>query len=809
MSKRILLVLMITLSCTFLFVGCGGSDGKDGAAGTDGATVTDVTQSEEFTAAVDAAVAAATTADLAERTELESCSACHAATGTAHQTEYDKYDDASDFEIAITGVVLAAGDLTMTFTVTDSVTGEGMVFADADAFNDYFNQKTFYANPYDSAAETVGAGISFDTDTITPTATDGEYTITTDEGDVTLDPATDDGFAYAYIAEGELNTEGMTLYDNVSNTGYDFASAAVAGYTDKADVNGCIKCHGDPYMKHGYRAAVVDNLPDFIACKSCHYDSRDGGHRGWQLLVDDPQLYANLALNTTYPANSHDDVLSHIEELDEYDSTTGPAKKAEYDYKATVMNDVHMSHAKEFAYPQSMRNCITCHTSTQLTNEILVDANFTKETCISCHPITGGTSTTVHTDRSGNEYYIVDTTDWALETLVEEAGFAAHDFDSTCVNCHNTGNTYGAKTFAEIHTGYEPTVSTADGDKYADGVVVTIDDVTVDMTALTLTVEFSAASTITGVDAADIVPSVYVAGYGYDTKDFIVSNHDRDADGNRVGEFTFGDENPYFSSAVDNGDDWAVTFDLSALDADGYLTSGVIKRVEVAVAPELEVGDYTVGLNAPSVEVTLATGAFATADEIVDVTKCNDCHAQLATTFHSGDRGGNIVVCRMCHVVGNGGSHLEMQSRSIDSYVHAIHSFQPFDIGDVVFTDEVEEVRYEHHVEGTYPNFTIKNCESCHVAGTYDVPSQDASLPGIFSAADEAGNDRTIGAVPSYVAGPASRACGACHRADMINEDAAGELAAFNNHTKTFGYLEEEDDGVFATIVEAIAAKFE
>ena len=25
------------------------------------------------------------------------------------------------------------------------------------------------------------------------------------------------------------------------------------------------------------------------------------------------------------------------------------------------MNDVHMSHAMEFPYPQSMSNCVTCH----------------------------------------------------------------------------------------------------------------------------------------------------------------------------------------------------------------------------------------------------------------------------------------------------------------------------------------------------------------------------------------------------------------------------------------------------------------
>jgi hypothetical protein len=43
--------------------------------------------------------------------------------------------------------------------------------------------------------------------------------------------------------------------------------------------------------------------------------------------------------------------------------------------------------------------------------------------------------------------------------------------------------------------------------------------------------------------------------------------------------------------------------------------------------------------------------------------------------------------------------------------------------------------------------------------------------------------------VPSYVTGPGSRACGSCHRAEMINQDDAGMLAAFDGHTDTNGYM--------------------
>jgi CxxC motif-containing protein (DUF1111 family) len=135
-----------------------------------------------------------------------------------------------------------------------------------------------------------------------------------------------------------------------------------------------------------------------------------------------------------------------------------------------------------------------------------------------------------------------------------------------------------------------------------------------------------------------------------------------------------------------------------------------------------------------------------------------------------------------------------MQSRSIDSYVHAVHAFQAFDSGDVDFTDPVEAARYGLHIEHTTPIFSLKACEACHLAGTYNVPDQSKSMPGLLSASDTWNVARDIGTVPEYVTGPASRACGGCHRAELINEDDAGDLASFNQHTRTFGYLLENDD---------------
>jgi hypothetical protein len=87
------------------------------------------------------------------------------------------------------------------------------------------------------------------------------------------------------------------------------------------------------------------------------------------------------------------------------------------------------------------------------------------------------------------------------------------------------------------------------------------------------------------------------------------------------------------------------------------------------------------------------------------------------------------------------------------------------------------------------------------------VPDQSKSLAGLLSAADAVAN-RNIGAVPAYVTGPAARACGSCHRAEMITEDEAGSLVAFNEHTGTFGYLLQGTADVLDAAIAKIMAFF-
>jgi OmcA/MtrC family decaheme c-type cytochrome len=299
--------------------------------------------------------------------------------------------------------------------------------------------------------------------------------------------------------------------------------------------------------------------------------------------------------------------------------------------------------------------------------------------------------------------------------------------------------------------------------------------------------------------------------------------------------------NPLFPGLTETAPgSWELTVDMAAWIGGepgmipDLIADGTIAKGEVTLAARLNVtglhGDVAAGLNAVTQTFDVSNGTFVAdyfkgTDATVDAALCNDCHDQLAVTFHSGrGRGGDIVACKNCHNPTYDGGHLEMASRSIENYVHAIHSFQEFDTDDIFNDrdgnpdfDPVLARRYDLHVNHTFPNFTIRNCEACHLPGTYNVPDQTESMPGLLSAsydvatwydyAPSAGFDgraivenaarRNIGAVDPSVVGPASRSCGGCHRADLINDDAAGDLAAFDAHTEAFGTyapVEDSDD---------------
>jgi hypothetical protein len=91
------------------------------------------------------------------------------------------------------------------------------------------------------------------------------------------------------------------------------------------------------------------------------------------------------------------------------------------------------------------------------------------------------------------------------------------------------------------------------------------------------------------------------------------------------------------------------------------------------------------------------------------------------------------------------------------------------------------------------------------------VPDQGKSLPGVLSDTDF-GTIRNIGAIDNLITGPATRACGACHRAEAIIANAGFgdpiKLANINGHMATFGYLLETPPATILEVITDIFSRF-
>ena len=283
---------------------------------------------------------------------------------------------------------------------------------------------------------------------------------------------------------------------------------------------------------------------------------------------------------------------------------------AQYAYETSLMNDVHMSHAMEFPYPQSMSNCVTCHEGKLDT--VLADENFTVAICKSCHPVTGASAV------DAEEETIYDTTGLALKTILPEAIHSSMDLDTEdCTVCHGEGK--AAAGFSAIHTGYDKMIYTAEGVRYSDVISVMVDDAAFD--GATLNIEFSATASeeLEGIDLANMTPTVMVGLYGWDTKDYIIGPHERLFDDNEDGvldrsdlrtlEYVIGEEHPRFSTVSAEDGSWAAAADLSFWT--DMIEDGTVKRVEIAVIPTLEDADgMIIALDAPSRTFDLGANAF-------------------------------------------------------------------------------------------------------------------------------------------------------------------------------------------------------
>ena len=229
----------------------------------------------------------------------ESCGTCHAGAGDEHQAIYDDYIDGANKNLKLVlGTIdptpVGEGNYTLrlNFRIEDA-TGNGI--ADGDKLPSFMSpgQRTFYVVAYDSAHRKfdnlVGFGASPPGDPAACTANCSSGVIDDDNGNyhitltkVAYDPNTPPAgytgtLVYGYVAKASavmINEGHYRLYSDFASDGQVVAGDVESSpYVSTANVEACTKCHGNPYQKHGYREAVVGSLPDFVACKTCHYDT--------------------------------------------------------------------------------------------------------------------------------------------------------------------------------------------------------------------------------------------------------------------------------------------------------------------------------------------------------------------------------------------------------------------------------------------------------------------------------------------------------------------------------------------------------
>lgn len=214
-------------------------------------------------------------------------------------------------------------------------------------------------------------------------------------------------------------------------------------------------------------------------------------------------------------------------------------------------------------------------------------------------------------------------------------------------------------------------------------------------------------------------------------------------------------------------------------DAATHVTAAVGVDYQAFVQLGLTAYPKGIRLREPKFVMKVADG-YDARRAIVSADKCNACHAQLGVgpSFHSGARN-NGEGCAFCHDANRATSHGGGWNVGTKNLVHGIHggSKRAQD-----FSYEATAANPKGFGKVTYPG-VLKNCEQCHVAGSYDFSGTDnkAALPNLLwtsdanddeSAASDLGLSPWLTALASgkadysadnLVTSPIASACFGCH----------------------------------------------
>ena len=171
--------------------------------------------------------------------------------------------------------------------------------------------------------------------------------------------------------------------------------------------------------------------------------------------------------------------------------------------------------------------------------------------------------------------------------------------------------------------------------------------------------------------------------------------------------------------AIANGNNWTYTFATKLpMDAEGSYSVSFEARVNGTVNGESERDTAENYLFAVAV-----TDAEAAARRmLVDDAKCESCHSNLA--LHGGNRHNGGQYCQVCHMPAALGEteRVEGEEDSIHFkfMIHKIHRGAELENGYAVGGHVYDEVEFPGD---------LRDCETCHVNDSYELPLPDGLLP--------------------------------------------------------------------------------
>ncbi len=225
------------------------------------------------------------------------------------------------------------------------------------------------------------------------------------------------------------------------------------------------------------------------------------------------------------------------------------------------------------------------------------------------------------------------------------------------------------------------------------------------------------------------------------------------------------------AAATDNGDgtyNYVATTPIPA-DAQGTWAFGIeSRRIFTIIGEDAANLNVTVGADNPVVYKAV-TGTLEPRREVVDLDKCNVCHDRLS--LHGTQRF-TIEYCVMCHNPVASDEEVrpatDMPPETIDFKVmiHKIHTGEELAKGYDLYGNRSSFHPYSHVL---YPG-DRRNCETCHLEGTYNLPAPAGASNTIIMEATQ-----VISNTP-----PSTAACTACHDSDAAIAHAQSNTAAPN-----------------------------